>query len=165
VAAVLAGNHSLEAVKVVHVGAGSASSGGLGGGRGGPLGGQIELLASLLDLGGARSTLDGDDELGESNALEVQDLALDTVEGSIDDDTVAIDDLDDDGDGALLLTLVELNDATNLNKTSEERGRLFKFSKIKTNMSATNPQGQKQSDQISRSSCGLQDAPFCLFNQ
>lgn len=120
VGTVLAGNHSLETVKVGHVGTGSASLSVLGRDRGGPLAGEIELLASLLELGGTNSTLDGDDELSEGDALQVDDLTSDSVDGTVNNDAVTIDDLNNDGDLALLLTLVELDDATNLHETGEE---------------------------------------------
>ena len=120
VGTVLAGNHSLETVKVGHVGASSAGLSVLGRSRGSPLTGKIELLAGLLELGGTDTTLDGDDELSEGDTLQVDDLTRDSMDGSVDNDAVTVDDLNDDGDLALLLTLVELDDATNLYETGEK---------------------------------------------
>ena len=117
---VLAGNHSLEAVEIGHVGAGGTGLRVLRGSRGGPLAGKVELLSGLLNLGGTGTTLDGDDELSEGDTLQVDDLARDSVGRTIDDDAVTINNLNDDGDLALLFTLVDLNNATNLHETGEE---------------------------------------------
>lgn len=131
VAAVLAGNHSLEAVEVTHVGTSRLGGGGLGGGRSGPLSSQIEFGGSLGDLRGAGTTLNGDNELSKSQALKVDNLAGDSMEGTINDHTVGIDDLDNNGDLTLLLALVELSNAANLDKTSEERRlMLFNFHRV-----------------------------------
>lgn len=116
-----AGDQGLESVEVVHVGASSSALEGLGSLGFGPLGSQTEFLGGLLHGVGAGTTLDVDDVISEENTLEVHDLALDAMLGTIQDHAVGIDDVDDHANLALELATVDLDDAANLDKTSEER--------------------------------------------
>lgn len=120
VRASLASNVGLEAVEVSHAGAGSTGGGVLGGGGTSDFGDQVEVLGGLLDLGGARTTLNGYDEISKVQTLKVNNLALHSMEGSVHNHAVTIDNLDDDGDLALLFSLVERDHAADLNITSED---------------------------------------------
>jgi hypothetical protein len=61
-------------------------------------------------------------------------LTSNAIEGTINDDTGGIDDLNDHGDLSLLLALVDLSNAANLDKTGEER-RLHTFTHLRVSFS------------------------------
>ena len=111
-----ASDHDLEAVTVVHVDAlltllDLGSPGSLL-----PLAHDVVLLESLLEDGSLAGVGDGDVELGEGESLEGEDHAGDAGDafGTVDEDSVGVEDVDD---GAELVgegTVVDDADAADL---------------------------------------------------
>ena len=109
-------NHDLEAVKVVHVGAlltllDLGSPGGLL-----PLAHDVVLLESLLEDGSLAGVGDGDAELGEGESLKREDHAGDAGDllGTVDEDSVGVEDVNDGADLVGEVTKVDDADAADL---------------------------------------------------
>lgn len=91
--------------------------------------GPLSLLEVFGDLGGVESSLDSlgalsntnlDNKLGKVEILQVSDSAGNSRRWSIDLDSISIDDVDNSGELALVVSGGDEDDAPNLNDTVED---------------------------------------------
>ena len=115
----LPGNHDLEPVEVTEVSSDSLGGELLGPAGLGPCLGDSSLLPGGLDAGGAGSAADLAGEVGEGDAAEGDDLAGDSGVASVDQALVAVDHVADGGKLALVLSVVDQADPSDLNEASK----------------------------------------------
>lgn len=113
----LAQHHDLEPLEVGELSPASSVGDGLAGGTLRPLLGEALLTDDLADDAAAGSSSDGHLELGELQPPHGDDLALDVL--TINEDSVLVDDVDDDGKVAFLLAVVDACDSSHLNELGE----------------------------------------------
>lgn len=112
------GNHDLVALKVRQVLADGSLGEALGRRRGVPL--AHHVLGSHL-LGNDRrasTTRHLHRQLCQRQTAQMERLASNAAQGPVDDDAVVVDDLDDDGNLALQLAVVDQDEAANFNKAA-----------------------------------------------
>lgn len=76
-------------------------------------------LHDLADGLGASTAGAVNNKLGQVGALNRDDLTSDARGGTVDENTIVIDDIDDDGKLILVLSVVYQDDAANLDKLGE----------------------------------------------
>jgi hypothetical protein len=103
----LLGEHSLESVKVIEARAELLGGKTLSPVRLVPLANSVSLLHSLGDGLGASTTEDGDGQVGQVKTLEGEDLTGNTVSGAIDEGAVGVEDVNDDDELTMVITLVD----------------------------------------------------------
>ena len=126
----LLADHNLKAVEVAQRLALLSVDELLGPGSLTELGKDISLLNSSVDSGGTGTRGNVDLQVGQVDILEVDDLSGDTVEGTVYDSLVLIDDFGDDDKLAVVLAVVDGADSADLDVTGEDRLRLFSCSYI-----------------------------------
>lgn len=111
-------NHHLETLKVVQLGAGLLLGSLLGSVRLGPLASNTLLVKALLHSLAVGTT--GhlvQDHLGQKHVAEQGDVAGNASGRAVHQGAVLVDDLDDDRQLALVLTLLQQGDATDFDKS------------------------------------------------
>eukprot|EP01024_Parvocaulis_polyphysoides_P062784 TRINITY_DN72112_c0_g1_i1.p2 TRINITY_DN72112_c0_g1~~TRINITY_DN72112_c0_g1_i1.p2 ORF type:complete len:123 (+),score=23.41 TRINITY_DN72112_c0_g1_i1:191-559(+) len=109
-------DHSPESIEVAQSGSLGLKGTLLGGGGLFPLLLETVFLDLLGQVFGAGVSEDGDNQSGQGQSLDGDELSVDTSGGAVDQDFIIVEDIQNDGNLASVLTIVDVDDSADFNE-------------------------------------------------